>query len=77
MISGDMSVTEFFTALWGNKIKIGLLILAVIFGPGLYDDWQKKRGAERLHARGLPPPSRGVLRQAALPLRRTVRRGTL
>lgn len=48
MISGDMSVTEFFTALWGNKIKIGLLILAVILGPGLYDDWQKKRGAERL-----------------------------
>lgn len=50
MIHGGMTVTEFVMILWNNKIKVGLLILAVIFGPGLYDDWQKKRTAEQLEA---------------------------
>jgi len=50
VIHGGMTVTEFVMILWNNKIKVGLLILAVIFGPGLYDDWQKKRTAEQLEA---------------------------
>lgn len=50
MIRGDMSVTEFVMVLWENKIKTGLFILAIAFGPGLYDDWQKKRAAEQLEA---------------------------
>lgn len=50
MIRGDMTVTEFVMAMWNNKIKVGLLILAIALGPGLYDDWQKQRAAEKLEA---------------------------
>lgn len=48
MIRADMSVTEFLTALWGNKVKIALVAAAVMFGPGLYDSWQASRAAEQL-----------------------------
>lgn len=47
MIRGEMSVADFVMVLWNNKIKVGILILGVIFGPSLYDDWQKKRAAEQ------------------------------
>ena len=40
MISGNMTVTEFVMLLWENKIKVTLLILAVVFGPSLYEDWK-------------------------------------
>ncbi len=50
MIQGDMTVTDFVRVLWNNKIKVMLLILGLAFGPGLYDDWQKKRAAEKLVA---------------------------
>jgi hypothetical protein len=50
MIRGDMSVTEFVALLWEHKIKVGLLFLAFAVGPGLYDDWQKKRAAEQFEA---------------------------
>jgi hypothetical protein len=50
MISGDKTLTEFVMLLWNNKIKVGLLILAIALGPGLYDDWQKKQAAEKLEA---------------------------
>jgi len=35
-----MTVTEFVMLLWENKIKVTLLILAVVFGPSLYEDWK-------------------------------------
>lgn len=50
MIRGDMSVTEFLKVLWSNKIKVGIAIFVLIFGPDLYDDWQKKRANEQLAA---------------------------
>ncbi len=50
MIRGDMTIKEFVMALWDNKIKVVLLISALAFGPGLYDDWQEKRTAEKLEA---------------------------
>jgi hypothetical protein len=50
MIRGDMSVTEFVITLWKNKIKVALLVLVLIFGPGLYDDWQNQRAREKLDA---------------------------
>mgnify|MGYP003375112277 CR=1 FL=1 len=50
MIRGDMSVTEFGMVLWNNKIKVGLLFLAVVFGPGLYTDWEKKSALDKLEA---------------------------
>ena len=50
MTSGDTTVTEFVILLWNNKIKVGLLILAIVLGLGLYDDWQKERAAAKLEA---------------------------
>lgn len=50
MIQRDMMVTEFTMALWNNKISVAALIFAIIFGPDLYDDWQKKRAADQLEA---------------------------
>jgi hypothetical protein len=45
-----MTVTDFAMVLWNNKIKVVLLVLAVAFGPGLFDDWQKRQAAEKLDA---------------------------
>lgn len=50
MIRADMSVTEFVTTLWNNKVKVALLVAAVVFGPGLYESWQASRAAEKLEA---------------------------
>src|SRR5262245_25612366 len=50
MIRGDMTVTEFVMVLWNNKIKVAVVLLAIVFGPARYDDWQKKRAAEQLEA---------------------------
>ncbi len=50
MIRRDMSVTEFAVILWEHKIKIGLFFLALAVGPGLYNDWQKRRAAEQFDA---------------------------
>lgn len=50
MIRRDMTVTEFAKVLWSNKIKVMLLVFALVFGPGLYDDWQQKQAAEKLDA---------------------------
>lgn len=50
MIRRDMPVIRFVAFLWEHKIKVGLLFLALAVGPGLYDDWQKKRAAEQLVA---------------------------
>jgi hypothetical protein len=47
MIRGDVSVADLVTVLLNNKIKVGILILAAVFGPGLFDDWQKTRAAEQ------------------------------
>lgn len=50
MIHGDMTVTEFVMVLWNNKIKVALFILAIAFGPGVYDDRKNKRAVEKLEA---------------------------
>lgn len=50
MIRLDTTVTDFVTVLWNNKIKVMLLILALAFGPGLYNDWEKRQAAEGLAA---------------------------
>ena len=50
MIHADMSVTEFVTTLWENKIKVAMAIVLLIFGPGLYGEWQSKRAVEKREA---------------------------
>jgi hypothetical protein len=50
VIRGDMTVTDFVHVLWNNKIKVMFLILALAFGPGLYDEWKMKQAAKRLDA---------------------------
>jgi hypothetical protein len=50
VIRRDTTVTDFVTVLWNNKIKVMLLILALAFGPGLYNDWQKRQAAKGLDA---------------------------
>ena len=50
MINGNMTVTEFVMVLWHNKIKVGLLILAIAFGPYVYDDWKNTRAVQKLEA---------------------------
>ncbi len=50
MIRRDTTVTDFVKVLWNNKIKVMLLILACAFGPGLYNDWQKRQAAKGLDA---------------------------
>ncbi|MBX3610739.1 MAG: hypothetical protein KF871_12665 [Hydrogenophaga sp.] len=45
-----MTATDFVTVLWNNKVKVILLILAVVFGLELFDDWQKRQAAEKLDA---------------------------
>lgn len=42
-----MPVTEFASLLWANKIKTALVVLAIAFGPNLYENWSKKRDVER------------------------------
>lgn len=49
MIRGDMSVSEFIGVLWENKIRVGLLFLAMAVGTELFDRWQEWRAAKQLN----------------------------
>lgn len=50
MSQRDMTVSELVKVLWNNKIKVAALLLAIVFGPGVYGDWQEKRAARQLEA---------------------------
>jgi ABC-type anion transport system duplicated permease subunit len=50
MLRLDKSVDDLLVFLRTHKIKIGIAVLAIVFGPGLYDDWQKSRAAQQLES---------------------------
>lgn len=44
------SIVNFVNTIFNNKFKIALLLLTIVFGPDVYNDWQKNRAAARLEA---------------------------
>ncbi len=43
-------IVNFVSGILNNKFKVALLLLALVFGPDMYNDWQKQRAADQLEA---------------------------
>jgi hypothetical protein len=56
-----ITVTEFAALVWRNKVKAGLLALAIVSGPPLYEEWAEKRAAqEAAEAKGAVPTDASI-----------------